>query len=284
MRVIADSRSLRETLSPLRHRGQRIALVPTMGNLHEGHLALVAEAHKHASFVVCSIFVNPMQFGPTEDLDAYPRTLKQDIARLEAAGCHALFTPGVTDMYPLGHQQHTVVSVPGLSEGYCGASRPGHFDGVATVVCKLFNLVQPDTAVFGLKDYQQFLVIQRMTADLCLPITLVGVQTQREASGLALSSRNGYLTAEEKEHATALIRTLREAAKALQSGASTTQVETQALSSLERVGFHPDYFRVCHASTLAPATQQDTHLVILAAAWMGKTRLIDNLLVQRTPS
>lgn len=284
MRVIDDSRSLRETLNPLRHRGQRIALVPTMGNLHEGHLALVAEAQKHASFVVCSIFVNPMQFGPSEDLDAYPRTLEQDIARLEAAGCHALFTPGVAEMYPLGHQQHTVVSVPALSEGYCGASRPGHFDGVATVVCKLFNLVQPDTAVFGLKDYQQFLVIQRMTADLCLPIALVGVPTRREASGLAMSSRNGYLTAEEKERATALIHNLRTAADSLQAGATPAEVEARATQQLEEAGLRPDYFKVCHAQTLAPATAQDENLVILAAAWMGRTRLIDNLVLQRTRS
>ncbi|MCP5359004.1 MAG: pantoate--beta-alanine ligase [Pseudomonadales bacterium] len=281
MRVITDSTTLRNALHPLRQRGQRIALVPTMGNLHEGHLALITEARKHASFVVCTIFVNPMQFGPTEDLDAYPRTLEQDIARLEAAGCHALFTPSVAEMYPLGHQQHTVVSVPGLSEGYCGASRPGHFDGVATVVCKLFNLVQPDTAVFGLKDYQQFLVIRRMVADLCLPIALVGVPTQREPSGLALSSRNGYLSAEEKARAATLVRSLREAASALQSGTAVAVVEAQASRTLQEAGFRPDYFSVCHAQTLAPATAQDDDLVILAAAWMGKTRLIDNLTLSR---
>ncbi|MCB1664143.1 MAG: pantoate--beta-alanine ligase [Pseudomonadales bacterium] len=281
MRVITDSTTLRDALHPLRQRGQRIALVPTMGNLHEGHLALITEARKHASFVVCTIFVNPMQFGPTEDLDAYPRTLEQDIARLEAAGCHALFTPSVAEMYPLGHQQHTVVSVPGLSEGYCGASRPGHFDGVATVVCKLFNLVQPDTAVFGLKDYQQFLVIRRMVADLCLPIALVGVPTQREPSGLALSSRNGYLSAEEKARAATLVRSLREAASALQSGTAVAVVEAQASRTLQEAGFRPDYFSVCHAQTLAPATAQDDDLVILAAAWMGKTRLIDNLTLSR---
>ena len=281
MRVITDSTTLRDALHPLRQRGQRIALVPTMGNLHEGHLALITEARKHASFVVCTIFVNPMQFGPTEDLDAYPRTLEQDIARLEAAGCHALFTPSMAEMYPLGHQQHTVVSVPGLSEGYCGASRPGHFDGVATVVCKLFNLVQPDTAVFGLKDYQQFLVIRRMVADLCLPIALVGVPTQREPSGLALSSRNGYLSAEEKARAATLVRSLREAASALQSGTAVAVVEAQASRTLQEAGFRPDYFSVCHAQTLAPATAQDDDLVILAAAWMGKTRLIDNLTLSR---
>lgn len=281
MRVINDSSTLREALNPLRQRGQRIALVPTMGNLHEGHLALIAEARKQAGFVVCTIFVNPMQFGPTEDLDAYPRTLEQDIARLEAAGCHALFTPSIAEMYPMGHQHHTVVSVPGLSEGYCGASRPGHFDGVATVVCKLFNLVQPDTAIFGLKDYQQFLVIRRMVADLCLPIALVGVATQREPSGLALSSRNGYLSADEKARAAALIRILKDTAASLQTGHTVAWVEEQALRSLQEAGFRPDYFSVCHAQTLAPATEQDADLVILAAAWMGRTRLIDNLTLSR---
>lgn len=281
MQHLTSTEGLRETLSGFRRQGHSIALVPTMGNLHTGHIHLVETARAHADIVVSTIFVNPMQFGKNEDLDSYPRTLEQDKEKLSAAQCDVLFTPSVDEMYPTGHENNTVVSVPKVSQRYCGSSRPRHFDGVSTIVSKLFNIVQPDTALFGLKDYQQFLVIQKMVSDLCMPVALIGVPTQREASGLALSSRNGYLTAAEKKIATALIETLRSSAHALENGDPVSAVETQANQRLTKAGFTPDYFSVCQAHTLNPATQEDTELVILAAAYLGKTRLIDNIRVQR---
>lgn len=281
MQTLTHIQPLRETLAQQRALGQRIALVPTMGNLHAGHIHLVEQARRYADKVVCTIFVNPMQFGQNEDLDAYPRTLDQDRQKLAAAHCDYLFTPSVAQIYPLGHAQHTVVSVPGLSSGYCGASRPGHFDGVATVVSKLFNTVQPHCALFGLKDYQQFRVIQKMVTDLCLPIEIIGVPTQRDPSGLALSSRNGYLSPAQRAKAASLIKTLQWASEALLQGAAIESVETEAQQRLEAADFKPDYFSVCEAHSLAAAGEQDTALVILAAAWMGKTRLIDNLRFDR---
>ncbi len=281
MQTLSSIQTLREKLTQLRSSGQRIALVPTMGNLHAGHIYLVEQARQYADIVVCTIFVNPMQFGQNEDLDSYPRTLEQDQEKLEAAQCDFLFTPTVAQMYPLGHSQHTVVSVPGLSSAYCGASRPGHFDGVATVVSKLFNMVQPHTALFGLKDYQQFRVIQKMVADLCQPIDIIGVPTQREPSGLALSSRNGYLSPAQKAKAAALNETLQWASEALLQGAAIGDVEAKARQRLVAADFKPDYFSVCAADSLEPPSPQAKALVILAAAWMGKTRLIDNLRFDR---
>ena len=281
MQTLTHILPLRETLNRHRVSGQTIALVPTMGNLHAGHIHLVEQARQHADIVVCTIFVNPMQFGPNEDLDAYPRTLAQDQEKLAATHCDYLFTPTVAEMYPLGHVQHTVVSVPGLSNRYCGASRPGHFDGVATVVSKLFNMIQPHVALFGLKDFQQFRVIQKMVADLCQPIELIGIPTQREVSGLALSSRNGYLSQEQKSKAVALIETLQWASKELLRGAKIDSVETNAKQRLVAADFKPDYFSVCKAQSLEPASEKDKALVILAAAWMGTTRLIDNLRFDR---
>jgi len=281
MQTLTHTHPLRETLAQQHAMGQRIALVPTMGNLHAGHIHLIEQARQYADLVVCTIFVNPMQFGQNEDLNAYPRTLDQDQEKLVAAQCDYLFTPTVAEMYPLGHAQHTVVSVPGLSSGYCGASRPGHFDGVATVVSKLFNMVQPHTALFGLKDYQQFRVIQKMVADLCQPIEIIGVPTQREASGLALSSRNGYLSLEQKAKAATLIKTLQWACEELLQGATIGSVEAQAKQRLVAADFKPDYFNVCDAHSLEAPNAQDRELVILAAAWMGKTRLIDNLRFDR---
>ncbi len=280
MDLITHIDELRSVLSGHRQAGRRIAVVPTMGNLHRGHIHLVSEARRYGDVVVCTIFVNPMQFGKNEDLNAYPRTPEQDRQKLEAAGCTILFAPPVSEIYPLGLELQTVVSVPKVSERHCGASRPGHFDGVATVVSKLFNLVQPDTALFGLKDYQQFMVITKMVADLCFPINLVGVETQRESSGLALSSRNGYLTSDEKQRAAALYQTLLDSRIRLQGGVSIGSVEALARTQLEQAGFQPDYFSVCDARSLEPAQAHDSDLVILAAAWMGKTRLIDNLRVQ----
>lgn len=281
MELIHRIKDLRHFVQSHRSAGKRIALVPTMGNLHAGHIRLVEEARRHGDIVVCTIFVNPMQFGPNEDLDAYPRTLDADMTKLRKAGCDCVFAPTVAEVYPHGLHQQTVVSVPGISARHCGASRPGHFDGVATVVSKLFNMVEPDSALFGLKDYQQFMVITRMVADLCIPVQLVGVETQREESGLALSSRNGYLSADEKQRASTLFQVLQHSAEQLLAGDANADVEAKALTALQAVGFRPDYFTVCHAQTLEPASHSDHDLVILAAAWMGKTRLIDNIRVQR---
>lgn len=281
MQTLTHICPLRKILTQQRAMGLRIALVPTMGNLHAGHIHLVEQARQYADRVVCTIFVNPMQFGQNEDLDAYPRTLAQDQEKLTAAHCDFLFTPTLAEMYPLGHSLHTVVSVPGLSSGYCGTSRPGHFDGVATVVSKLFNLVQPHTALFGLKDYQQFRVIQKMVEDLCLPIEVIGIPTQRDPSGLALSSRNSYLSPEQKRKAVVLIETLRWASAALLQGAGIDSVEVQAKQRLVAGDFKPDYFSVCDAHSLESASPQDKALVILTAAWMGKTRLIDNIRFDR---
>jgi pantoate--beta-alanine ligase len=277
MQQIVHIAALRQAVAAHKRAGRRIVFVPTMGNLHDGHIRLVEQARSHGDVVVCSIFVNPLQFGPTEDLDAYPRTLAADIAKLEAARCDLLFTPSVSAMYPHGLATQTLVSVPGISRRHCGASRPGHFDGVATIVNKLFNLVQPDAALFGLKDYQQLQVIRHMVADLCMPIAITGVPTQREPSGLALSSRNGYLSAEEKARAPVLYQSLLEASEALRRSDSIASVEAQAARTLASAGFVLDYFNICHAETLEPALEQNRNLVILAAAWMGKTRLIDNL-------
>lgn len=269
---------LRSELNTVRQSGKRIAVVPTMGNLHHGHIRLVEAAVDLADHVVATIFVNPMQFAQHEDLDKYPRTPDADIEKLQKAGCHTLFTPPAREIYPGGLTQHTVVSVPGLSERHCGASRPGHFDGVATVVSKLFNIVQPDHAVFGLKDYQQFQVIRKMAADLCFNIKITGVPTERDEHGLALSSRNGYLSETEKQTALLIYASLRQTAERIRQGdRDYAVIEQQARTQFQQAGIRPDYFTVCQADTLAPAEVSDTRLVILAAAFVGTTRLIDNI-------
>jgi pantoate--beta-alanine ligase len=278
MKICQQVSELRQLLNNYRREGKSIALVPTMGNLHSGHVRLVTKAVELADIVVSSIFVNPMQFGRNEDLDKYPRTPDADIEKLTAAGCTVLFAPSASEMYPLGLDEHTVVSVPAISERHCGASRPGHFDGVATVVSKLFNIVQPDHAVFGLKDYQQFKVISKMNADLCFGIELTGVATERDTNGLALSSRNGYLSADEKQTALTIIQTLRKTAEYIQDGERNfASLEQQAKAMFESKQMRPDYFSVCNADTLAPASTDDKKLVILAAAYVGSTRLIDNI-------
>lgn len=274
LRLLAD---LRQTLSTQRNSGKTIALVPTMGNLHSGHIHLVEQARKHADFVVCTIFVNPMQFGKNEDLDSYPRTFEDDCEKLTAAGCELVFAPTVTEVYPNGLDTQTVVSVPALSTRHCGASRPGHFDGVSTVVCKLFNMVQPDVALFGLKDYQQFMVIRKMVEDLCMPVRIVGEPTQRDTRGLALSSRNGYLSQDQMQCAPALYASLEQARNALSAGNSSASVELSAKEFLADQGFDVDYFNISHAYTLEPARPTDKEIVILAAARLGSTRLIDNM-------
>jgi pantoate--beta-alanine ligase len=276
MHLVNNVSDLRAAVKAWRLAGQSIALVPTMGNLHEGHLALVNEAKKNADQVVVSIFVNPTQFGIGEDFESYPRTEHEDQAKLNAIGTDLLFQPTVSDVYVPGAK--TVVSVAELSKWYCGASRPGHFDGVATVVCKLFNMVQPDIALFGLKDFQQLTVIRTMVRDLNIPVEIIGIETVREASGLAMSSRNGYLTAEEKTVAAKLYQSLCIARDAVFAGQQSYQeIERNALLFLQESGFQPDYFNVCRSSDLKKPGGNDNELVLLVAAKLGKTRLIDNV-------
>ena len=269
---------LRSRIQRWRNVRQRIALVPTMGNLHAGHLALVKRATQLADRVVVSIFVNPLQFGPREDFGAYPRTPDADRLQLAVGGADLLFLPEVDEIYPGGTELATRVEVPGLSDILDGAVRPGHFTGVATVVTKLINMVQPDMALFGEKDFQQLLVIRRMVADLCMPIEIVGYPTVREMDGLAMSSRNQYLNKQERGQAPLLQRALRELAMALRGGDKDfTTLQGRAVKRLEEEGFRPDYVEVRHADTLAPPAPGDNRLVILGAAWLGKARLIDNI-------
>ncbi len=275
--VVRDREALDAALAPWRSDG--IAFVPTMGNLHDGHLALVARARELAPRVVVSIYVNPLQFGPQEDFDAYPRTLEADRARLAEVGADLVFAPLDSVMYPRPLEETTRVHVPGLSEILCGAHRPGHFDGVTTVVARLFNLVRPDHAVFGEKDYQQLLVIRRMVEDLAIPVRIHGVPTVREPDGLAMSSRNQYLSLDERARAPALYRALRTAAEALARGSEDYErLEAQGRAALEAAGFRVDYFTVRDAEDLGPP-KAGRPLVVLAAARLGRARLIDNLRV-----
>lgn len=276
MRTLREIPPLREALDEFRRRGQRVALVPTMGNLHDGHLALVAEARRRGDVVVATVFVNPLQFGAGEDLDAYPRTLVEDQAMLEEAGCDLLFAPETTTLYPRGLAAQTRVCVPEVSEGLCGGDRPGHFDGVATIVTMLFHLVQPDVACFGEKDYQQLAVIRRLVADLHVPVEVVGVPIVRAADGLALSSRNGYLDADQRATAPALYRTLCALRDALEAGADSDETLADGLARLKEAGFTPDYLELRDAD-LGQVTTTTREAVLLAAARLGPTRLIDNL-------
>lgn len=269
---------LRERVAAWRRDGQRVALVPTMGNLHAGHVALVVRARELADRVVASVFVNPLQFGPNEDFGSYPRTLDADAQRLQPVGLDILFAPAVSDMYPRGVAGTTVVKVSGLTETLCGLSRPGHFDGVTTVVSKLFHIVQPDVGVFGEKDWQQLQVIRRMVADLDMPIHVEGLPTVREDDGLAMSSRNGYLSAAERALAPALYAALGAAAERIREGERDYPlVETALAETLETAGFRPDYVQVRRAQDLATPTVDERELRILAAAWLGRARLIDNV-------
>lgn len=253
-----------------------IGFVPTMGGLHEGHLALVAQARARHARVVASIYVNPLQFGPQEDFAAYPRTPEADLACLLEAGVDAVFLPTDSAIYPQGRERHTQVWVPGLSEGLCGHFRPGHFQGVTTVVARLFGLVRPRTAYFGKKDYQQWRVIERMTADLAFSMAVVGIDTVRETDGLAKSTRNQYLSAADRARAGGLYQVLLEGARAAIDCQSFEEIEKQALRHLEGRGFSPEYVAIRRADDLATASLQDEHLVILGAARLGATRLIDN--------
>lgn len=280
MKTVNSIHALRTCIAEWRQAGLSIGFAPTMGNLHAGHLELVAAARAQCDRVVSSVFVNPLQFGPNEDFDSYPRTLHDDEAKLDAAGCDLLFAPPVEEMYPHGQAVVTSVSVPKLTVNHCGASRAGHFDGVTTVVAKLFNLVQPDKAFFGKKDYQQWRVIARMVDDLCWPVTVVGVDTHREADGLAMSSRNQYLTAEERLVAPTLRQVLLDARKRLLSGEAVETVSATAMARLTEAGFSPDYFNVSNCNSLEildGKTTMPKTAVILAAARLGTARLIDNI-------
>jgi pantoate--beta-alanine ligase len=260
-----------------RQLGERIVFVPTMGNLHQGHIQLVERAKTWAGRTVVSIFVNPLQFGPKEDYHNYPRTLEEDSRKLARVNLDLLFVPSVTAVYPRNPQDMTRIEVPGLSDILCGAFRPGHFAGVATVVTKLLNMVQPDVALFGEKDWQQLLIIRRLVADLNLPVEIVGFPTVREADGLAMSSRNSYLATAERAIAPTLYMTLKAAAQRLLVGEQDFQAsEAVGWKALEAAGFRPDYFEIRRAKDLGEPTQDDAELLILAAAWLGKARLIDN--------
>ncbi len=281
MRPVDDIDELHSILAAWRRAGDTIALVPTMGNLHAGHLALVRQAGAIASRTVVSIFVNPMQFVTGEDLDRYPRTPEADRRILADAGVDVAFMPSVAQMYPHGYADTTRVHVPVLESIYCGEFRPGHFTGVATVVAKLFNLVQPDYAVFGDKDFQQLLLVRRMAADLRFPIEIVGVPTVRDADGLALSSRNCYLSAEERKRAPRLYEILKGLAARLETGRTEyPALQAEAVSELSAAGFKPQYVAICRAEDLQPPRSADRELVILAAAWLGNTRLIDHVEVR----
>lgn len=278
MQTIRQLKPLRKAIAAMCASGGKIALVPTMGALHAGHMALVSEARKRAQHVVASIFVNPKQFAPTEDLAAYPRRAAKDSAMLSEAGVALLWMPEVETMYPAGHA--TNVSVAGVSDGLDGAARPGHFDGVATVVAKLFNQVRPNIALFGEKDFQQLAVIRRMAADLDFGIEIVGVPTERDEDGLALSSRNVYLTEEERFQARALPRALGAAVAAIESGGDVAEALSRAESALIDGGFQSvDYVALCDATTLQPIDTLDRPARLLAAARIGGARLIDNMAV-----
>jgi len=284
MLTIETTTALRHALDRHRQRGEAIAFVPTMGNLHDGHMELVRRARQLTDVVVVSIFVNPLQFGAGEDLASYPRTLSADREKLFAEGASYLFTPTAGEVYPDGLEAQTVVRVPDLSDTLCGSSRPGHFDGVATVVCKLFSMVQPRWAVFGEKDFQQLSIIRKMVADLCIPVEVVGVPTVRAEDGLALSSRNGYLSRAERRIAPLLHKTLLDCRDAIACGFDNfLQLESHARMQLLQGGFEPDYFAIRDARTLRAVGELSEEIAILAAARLGRTRLIDNVRLSLNP-
>ncbi|MGN2244396.1 pantoate--beta-alanine ligase [Frateuria sp. GZRR33] len=278
MQTVQDAAGLRAAIRGWRIQGQTVGFVPTMGNLHEGHHSLIKLARARADRVVASVFVNPTQFGPGEDFERYPRTLAQDQAGLAEMDCDLLFAPDVATIYPFGAEQSVSVHVPGVTDTLEGAHRPGHFDGVATVVCKLFNLVQPDVAVFGQKDFQQLKVIERMVRDLALPLKVLGAPTLRAADGLALSSRNQYLSEAERGLAPQIHQMLLKMRELLEKGHARKVIEQVAASTLERAGFQPDYAVIRRAEDLSePGDDERQGLVALIAARLGSTRLIDNL-------
>jgi len=281
--IIETLPMLRREIRRWRQAGKRIALVPTMGNLHDGHLTLVDEARERGDIVVVSVFVNPMQFDRPDDLARYPRTLQEDCEKLNRRSVDVVFAPAPAEVYPQGLENQTFVEVPGLSSLLEGASRPGHFRGVATIVSKLFNLVQPDIACFGEKDFQQLAIIRKMVADMGFDIEIVGVPTVRAKDGLALSSRNGYLSAEERQLAPVLAQVMNGMAARLANGERhIEEIIEAAEAELNEKGLRPDGLAICDASTLEPLTVESRRAVILMAAWLGKARLIDNQQVDLT--
>ena len=281
MLIIETLPLLRQQIRRLRMEGKRVALVPTMGNLHDGHMKLVDEAKARADVVVVSIFVNPMQFDRPEDLARYPRTLQEDCEKLNKRKVDLVFAPSVKEIYPNGTETHTYVDVPGLSTMLEGASRPGHFRGVSTIVSKLFNLVQPDIACFGEKDFQQLALIRKMVADMGFDIEIVGVPIMRAKDGLALSSRNGYLTAEQRKIAPGLYKVLSSIADKLQAGErDLDEIITIAGQELNEKGFRADDIQIRDADTLLEVSETSKRAVILVAAWLGDARLLDNKIVE----
>ena len=269
---------LRQYLQHWKDHGQSIAFIPTMGNLHAGHMSLIEKGQSLCDRNLCSIFVNPMQFGPNEDFNHYPRTLDSDLAQLEAAGCDLVYLPTASELYPEGLDKITHIQVTDLTDHYEGAHRPGHFTGVATVVLKLFNIVKPDVSVFGKKDFQQYRVISKMVDDLNLDVQIIGHETTRETSGLATSSRNQYLDAGQTDKAALIYQILSDTAGQLSEGERDyPAAEQRALANLEQAGFKTDYFKICNAETLLPAGPDDRDLVILVTAALGPTRLLDNI-------
>jgi len=280
MKTVETVRDLQAEIRKARAEGKRIGFVPTMGNLHEGHMMLIDQASEECDFVVCSIFINPLQFNDIDDLGRYPRTFSADSEHLKDRDCDLLFYPSIDEMYPDGQDQQSKLHVPVVSEGLCGDSRPGHFDGMATVVMKLFHMVAPDASFFGEKDFQQLAVIRKMVRDLNLPFDVIGVETCREESGLAMSSRNNYLSEEEKAQAANIYRILTEITQAISEGNRNFEALCkQGNEELASLGFEPDYLEVRNASDLAKANDEHNELVVLVAAILGKARLIDNLRV-----
>ena len=278
MKVFHTVSGLRDDLNKDRRRGLRIGFVPTMGNLHQGHLALVKQARETNDILVCSIFVNALQFGLNEDWDKYPRTYESDCEKLRESGCDYLFHPDDIEMYPNGLDTQSRVICPTMTDMLCGASRPGHFEGVTTVVSKLFNIVQPDEAVFGIKDYQQLAVIRRMAEDLCMPVQISAAPIHREADGLAMSSRNSYITDEERPRVTVLKHSLEWIAEQIQDGSRDfSKLEQSAGQQLIDASFALDYITISNSKTLEPAADDDIEITILGAMFTEKARLIDNL-------
>jgi pantoate--beta-alanine ligase len=282
LQTVSTIAAVREHVRAWHRAGFRVAFVPTMGNLHQGHVSLIEAARRHGERFVASIFVNPMQFGPNEDFAHYPRTPREDERMLSDAGCNLMFTPDVAEIYPHGAERASRVEVPALSRILEGEFRPGHFEGVSTVVAKLFHIVEPDVAVFGEKDFQQLAVIRRMVEELCMPVEIIGAPTVRAADGLALSSRNQYLTAEERALAPRIYAELEAAAQRLRAGDSDfAGIESTGLRALESAGFRPDYFSVRLAADLTSPTPAARELVVLTAARLSRARLIDNVQVRR---
>ncbi|MFT7223918.1 MAG: pantoate--beta-alanine ligase [Cellvibrionaceae bacterium] len=278
MQLYRHIQPLREILNRNRTQGRSIAFVPTMGNLHSGHLALLEQAKMLADLTIVSIFVNPLQFGLNEDWDQYPRTFEADCQKLKRTGCDILFFPEDCEIYPNGMAEQTRVTVPAMTERLCGASRDGHFEGVTTVVSKLLNIIQPDKAIFGLKDFQQIAVIRRMVEDLCMPVEIIAGDIVREADGLAMSSRNGFITVSERPRANQLNKILNWLVEKIQEGHRDYQLlEDEGKQQLESAGFHPDYLEVCCSHSLKRAGVDDCELTVLGAMFTQQARLIDNV-------